>query len=83
MPPSFDGPTYTLNISRKLECILRAILPTKTDQNHGYGDLSADHYEYLMQRHGRIALDPLPSMDANNPYNWSTWNVSRANIDAP
>ncbi|TVY27140.1 putative efflux pump [Lachnellula hyalina] len=37
------------------------------------GDLSSQHREYLMTRHGTIDLNPLPSMDPADPLNWPTW----------
>jgi hypothetical protein len=49
------------------------------NQSDNHGGLSATHYEYLMQRHGRIDLEPLPSMDVNDPYNWSAWKASQIN----
>ncbi|KAI3403423.2 hypothetical protein KGF56_003707 [Candida oxycetoniae] len=35
--------------------------------------LSPEHYDYLMQRHGTVDLDPLPSSDPNDPLNWPNW----------
>lgn len=35
--------------------------------------LSPEHYDYLMQRHGTIDLDPLPSADPKDPLNWPNW----------
>ncbi|KAJ4363514.1 hypothetical protein N0V83_009809 [Neocucurbitaria cava] len=35
--------------------------------------LSPEHREYLLQRHGTIDLDPLPTMGDVDPYNWTTW----------
>ncbi|CAO2651573.1 Nn.00g041430.m01.CDS01 [Neocucurbitaria sp. VM-36] len=35
--------------------------------------LSAEHREYLLQRHGTLDLDPLPTMGDADPYNWATW----------
>lgn len=36
-------------------------------------DLSPEHREYLLQRHGTLALDPIPSADPAEPYNWPIW----------
>ncbi|KAG2736678.1 hypothetical protein G9P44_000768 [Scheffersomyces stipitis] len=36
-------------------------------------ELSREHIEYLMERHGTIELDPLPSMDPEDPLNWPNW----------
>lgn len=38
--------------------------------------LSEPHRAYLLQRHGTLDLDPLPSMDPADPYNWPLWKVS-------
>ena len=37
--------------------------------------LSAQHKEYLIQRHGSLELDPIPDMNDADPYNWPTWKV--------
>lgn len=37
--------------------------------------LSEEHRQYLLQRHGTLELDPLPSMGDADPYNWPTWKV--------
>lgn len=37
--------------------------------------LSMPHRNYLLQRHGTLDLDPVPSMDPADPYNWPTWKV--------
>jgi hypothetical protein len=38
--------------------------------------LSQEHRQYLLQRHGTIDLDPLPTMGAADPYNWPQWKAS-------
>ncbi|PWY68613.1 MFS general substrate transporter [Aspergillus heteromorphus CBS 117.55] len=35
--------------------------------------LSSSHREYLLQRHGTLDLDPIPSPSGADPYNWPTW----------
>jgi MFS family permease len=35
--------------------------------------LSEEHRQYLLQRHGTLDLDPMPSMGDADPYNWPTW----------
>ncbi|KAL4737006.1 major facilitator superfamily domain-containing protein [Aspergillus similis] len=35
--------------------------------------LSEAHREYLLQRHGTLDLDPLPSASDADPYNWPLW----------
>jgi hypothetical protein len=37
--------------------------------------ITASHKEYLIQRHGTSELDPLPSEDPADPYNWPRWKV--------
>ena len=37
--------------------------------------LSESHKSYLIERHGKLDLDPIPSMDPADPYNWSSWKV--------
>ncbi|KAG5419023.1 hypothetical protein I9W82_003742 [Candida metapsilosis] len=36
-------------------------------------ELDPDHHEYLIQRHGTVDLDPLPSADPADPLNWPDW----------
>ena len=38
--------------------------------------LSKPHRDYLMERHGTLELDPIPSLDPADPYNWPGWKVS-------
>lgn len=38
-------------------------------------DISKEHEEYLLARHGTLELDPLPSMDPLDPLNWPNWKV--------
>lgn len=38
-------------------------------------ELSEPHRAYLLQRHGTLDLEPLPSMDPADPYNWPLWKV--------
>ncbi|GAB1204214.1 hypothetical protein APSETT445_002863 [Aspergillus pseudonomiae] len=35
--------------------------------------ISKAHRDYLMERHGTLELDPIPSMDPADPYNWPSW----------
>lgn len=37
----------------------------------GINDLSDEHREYLLHRHGTLDLDPIPDMSDADPYNWS------------
>lgn len=38
-------------------------------------ELTQQHREYLIARHGRIDLKPLPTMDPADPLNWPAWKV--------
>ncbi|KAJ7624471.1 major facilitator superfamily domain-containing protein [Roridomyces roridus] len=44
----------------------------KTIEFSDTDSLSDEHRQYLLQRHGTVELDPMPSMDPEDPYNWST-----------
>ncbi|OJJ37928.1 hypothetical protein ASPWEDRAFT_108862 [Aspergillus wentii DTO 134E9] len=35
--------------------------------------LSEPHRSYLLERHGTLDLDPIPSMNPADPYNWPSW----------
>ncbi|KAI9815933.1 MAG: hypothetical protein M1827_001925 [Pycnora praestabilis] len=35
--------------------------------------LSQEHQDYLLKRHGTLNLDPMPSADPADPYNWPAW----------
>lgn len=35
--------------------------------------ISQEHRNYLLQRHGTLDLEPLPSADPADPYNWPQW----------
>lgn len=38
-------------------------------------NLSEEHRQYLLARHGTLELDPVPSMHDADPYNWPSWKV--------
>ncbi|KIX92754.1 uncharacterized protein Z520_11606 [Fonsecaea multimorphosa CBS 102226] len=40
------------------------------EQRH---QLTPEHEAYLLERHGTTDLEPLPSADPNDPYNWPSW----------
>ena len=42
-------------------------------------DLPQEHKDYLIKRHGTYELDPIPSDDPADPYNWPSWKVSCCN----
>jgi hypothetical protein len=39
-------------------------------------NISVEHRNFLLQHHGTVDLDPLPSMDLADPLNWPSWKVS-------
>lgn len=43
------------------------------DLNDNLPTLTEEHRDYLIQRHGTVDLDPLPSADPADPYNWPQW----------
>lgn len=45
--------------------------------------LSESHKEYLIERHGTCDLDPTPSMDPADPYNWPLWKVRKNHHHKP
>ncbi|KAI9373830.1 major facilitator superfamily domain-containing protein [Aspergillus egyptiacus] len=46
---------------------------SKLNTPPGSSLLSEQHQAYLLQRHGTLDLDPIPSMDPADPYNWPQW----------
>lgn len=38
-------------------------------------ELSQEHRDYLLKRHGTFDLDPIPDMQDADPYNWPAWKV--------
>ena len=38
--------------------------------------MTDSHKEYILQRHGTLEIDPMPSEDPNDPHNWPRWQVS-------
>jgi hypothetical protein len=53
--------------------IEKVSLPPFVDLNNGVPVLTEEHRDYLIQRHGTVDLDPLPSADPADPYNWPQW----------
>lgn len=35
--------------------------------------ITQEHRDYLLQRHGTLELDPIPSADPADPFNWPAW----------
>ena len=44
-------------------------------------NLSPEHKQYLLDRHGTLDLDPVPDMSDADPYNWATSKVSVSQSD--
>ncbi|KAI8679148.1 MFS domain-containing protein [Fusarium keratoplasticum] len=42
------------------------------NRDAGYG-LTEEHKHYLVERHGTVELDPIPSMHDADPLNWPKW----------
>ncbi|OCL03718.1 MFS transporter [Glonium stellatum] len=42
-------------------------------EGHDGAELSQEHRDYLLRRHGTLNLDPLPGHGDADPYNWTTW----------
>ncbi|KAJ7618024.1 major facilitator superfamily domain-containing protein [Roridomyces roridus] len=55
--------------------------PNDEEKGSGFTDestsLSEEHRQYILQRHGTVDLDPMPTMDPADPYNWPEWKVLR------
>jgi len=47
--------------------------PAFVEQHDGMPVLTEEHRDYLIKRHGTVDLDPLPSADPADPYNWPQW----------
>lgn len=43
-------------------------------------ELSEEHRQYLLARHGTLDLDPLPGPSEADPYNWTNSKVSIESI---
>ncbi|KAK9454012.1 MFS transporter [Dipodascopsis uninucleata] len=46
---------------------------TSVNQFEEVEGLSAEHREFILNRHGTLAIRPIPSMDPADPYNWPSW----------
>ncbi|KAJ4298216.1 hypothetical protein N0V90_006115 [Kalmusia sp. IMI 367209] len=42
-------------------------------QRDEIASLTEQHRQYLIQKHGTLELDPVPSMSDADPYNWPRW----------
>lgn len=61
-----------IGAARHLESLRHAQTHVGTD---GIENLTEEHRQYLLQRHGTLELDPLPDASDADPYNWSTSKV--------
>ena len=62
----------------KVELALPSVDETAVASSDADGtQLSQEHKDYLVQRHGTYDLDPLPGMGSMDPHNWPSWKVSR------
>src|SRR5215470_9458908 len=43
-------------------------------------NLSQEHHDYLVKRHGTADLDPVPAFGDADPYNWPQWKVCQQSI---
>ncbi|KAB8231308.1 putative MFS multidrug transporter [Aspergillus alliaceus] len=57
----------------KTESQLLEKLETGIQSLDASSSLSDQHRAYLLERHGTLDLDPVPSMDPADPYNWPLW----------
>jgi predicted MFS family arabinose efflux permease len=63
----------SLNHTERNEDALHQQHTYYTDTGEEEPRLSEPHRNYLLQRHGTVMLDPLPSADPADPYNWPAW----------
>lgn len=61
--------------SKKEDYADNEVRPVNTYIEDGGSNISQSHREYLLQRHGTLNLEPLPSEDPADPYNWPVWKV--------
>ncbi|KAH8892862.1 putative MFS transporter [Thozetella sp. PMI_491] len=47
--------------------------PEYTKSGYSIARMSNSHKEFILSRHGTLDLDPMPSEDPNEPYNWPRW----------
>jgi hypothetical protein len=75
-PPSAPDTKGVLHSEKTdSECLEKADDIHATEAEIVAASLSVSHKEYLIQRHGTLDLDPLPSPSNADPYNWPLWKV--------
>lgn len=47
--------------------------PEVLEHEYITSQLSQEHQSFLLDRHGTLDLNPIPSMDPADPYNWPSW----------
>jgi hypothetical protein len=50
--------------------------PNLQGTTYSTDELSPDLRNYLLRRHGIVDLDPIPTANDADPYNWPAWKVS-------
>ncbi|KAK7224687.1 hypothetical protein V2G26_012690 [Clonostachys chloroleuca] len=53
--------------------------PATTTTTTIIAQMTEEHKNYILKRHKTLDLDPMPSTDPNEPYNWPRWK-SRINL---
>jgi hypothetical protein len=64
-----NEPKHDNEVVEKLEPTL-TYYPT-----NAIAELTPEHRDYLLKRHGTLELDPIPDMGGADPYNWPAWKV--------
>lgn len=49
--------------------------PATTTTTTIIAQMTEEHKNYILKRHKTLDLDPMPSTDPNEPYNWPRWKV--------
>jgi hypothetical protein len=71
-----DSTDLTLEYGNLTDHELRPQHTYYTENGDEEPQLSESHHTYLLKRHGTVSLDPIPSADPADPYNWPAWKVS-------
>jgi hypothetical protein len=71
--PSEADDNVTSGQLEKLET--GGLAPWSTHIAGDAANLSPEHRDYLLKRHGTLELDPMPGFGDADPLNWKTWKV--------
>jgi hypothetical protein len=71
--PSETDDHVTAGQLEKLET--GGLAPWSTHIAGDAANLSPEHRDYLLKRHGTLELDPMPGFGDADPLNWKTWKV--------